>query len=98
MYISLLSLAVRGFVTGSTSTSLWTVYNKGVHNYCGIDLPDGKDADICMAYVHFINCGYDKAVIEVFFSIIAQHGTCNDHFMSIGKLFYLDILISQYLN
>ena len=32
---------VRGFVTGSTSTSLWTVYNKGVRNYCGNDLPDG---------------------------------------------------------
>eukprot|EP01018_Ginkgo_biloba_P035605 Gb_30912 [translate_table: standard] len=32
---------VRGFVTGSTSTSLWTVYSKGVRNYCGNILPDG---------------------------------------------------------
>ncbi|KAH7679649.1 Phosphoribosylaminoimidazolesuccinocarboxamide synthase protein [Dioscorea alata] len=32
---------VRGFVTGSTDTSLWTVYNKGMRNYCGNDLPDG---------------------------------------------------------
>ncbi|XP_062199794.1 phosphoribosylaminoimidazole-succinocarboxamide synthase, chloroplastic-like [Phragmites australis] len=32
---------VRGFVTGSTDTSLWTVYNKGVRNYCGNALPDG---------------------------------------------------------
>ncbi|XP_061369440.1 phosphoribosylaminoimidazole-succinocarboxamide synthase, chloroplastic [Gastrolobium bilobum] len=32
---------VRGFVTGSTDTSLWTVYNKGVRNYCGNVLPDG---------------------------------------------------------
>ncbi|KAG9459112.1 hypothetical protein H6P81_003620 [Aristolochia fimbriata] len=32
---------VRGFVTGSTNTSLWTVYNKGVRNYCGNALPDG---------------------------------------------------------
>ncbi|KAK7321245.1 hypothetical protein VNO77_31699 [Canavalia gladiata] len=31
----------RGFVTGSTDTSLWTVYNKGVRNYCGNVLPDG---------------------------------------------------------
>ena len=85
MYISLLSLAVRGFVTGSTSTSLWTVYNKGMRNYCGNDLPDGKDADICMAYVHFIICGYGKVVIEMFFSIIAQHETCNVHLMCIVK-------------
>ncbi|KAK9270860.1 hypothetical protein L1049_026446 [Liquidambar formosana] len=32
---------VRGFVTGSTDTSLWTVYKKGVRNYCGNVLPDG---------------------------------------------------------
>lgn len=32
---------VRGFVTGTTSTSLWTVYSKGVRNYCGNVLPDG---------------------------------------------------------
>nr|CAD1825136.1 unnamed protein product [Ananas comosus var. bracteatus] len=34
-------LVVRGFVTGSTDTSLWTVYNKGVRNYCGNALPEG---------------------------------------------------------
>ncbi|XP_031251783.1 phosphoribosylaminoimidazole-succinocarboxamide synthase, chloroplastic-like [Pistacia vera] len=32
---------VRGFVTGSTDTSLWTVYHKGVRDYCGNALPDG---------------------------------------------------------
>ncbi|KAL3616683.1 Phosphoribosylaminoimidazole-succinocarboxamide synthase (SAICAR synthetase) [Castilleja foliolosa] len=32
---------VRGYVTGSTDTSLWTVYQKGVRNYCGNPLPDG---------------------------------------------------------
>lgn len=32
---------VRGFLTGSTDTSLWTVYNKGLRNYCGNTLPDG---------------------------------------------------------
>ncbi|GAB4844949.1 Phosphoribosylaminoimidazole-succinocarboxamide synthase (SAICAR synthetase) [Ancistrocladus abbreviatus] len=32
---------VRGYVTGSTDTSLWTVYKKGVRNYCGNTLPDG---------------------------------------------------------
>ena len=32
---------IRGYITGSTSTSLWTVYNKGERTYCGIDFPDG---------------------------------------------------------
>nr|XP_010942643.1 phosphoribosylaminoimidazole-succinocarboxamide synthase, chloroplastic isoform X1 [Elaeis guineensis] len=32
---------VRGFVSGSTDTSLWTVYSKGVRNYCGNVLPEG---------------------------------------------------------
>lgn len=31
---------VRGYVTGSTDTSLWTVYKNGVRNYCGNLLPD----------------------------------------------------------
>ncbi|CAI9772771.1 unnamed protein product [Fraxinus pennsylvanica] len=31
---------VRGYVTGSTDTSLWTVYKDGVRNYCGNALPD----------------------------------------------------------
>ncbi|KAK6150236.1 hypothetical protein DH2020_017761 [Rehmannia glutinosa] len=33
---------VRGYVTGSTDTSLWTVYQKGIRNYCGNALPDGE--------------------------------------------------------
>ena len=32
---------VRGFITGSTSTSLWTVYNNGDREYCGNKLPEG---------------------------------------------------------
>ncbi|XAR62112.1 Phosphoribosylaminoimidazolesuccinocarboxamide synthase [Bertholletia excelsa] len=32
---------VRGYVTGSTGTSLWTIYKKGIRNYCGNILPDG---------------------------------------------------------
>ncbi|KAH9537502.1 hypothetical protein CY35_16G056100 [Sphagnum magellanicum] len=32
---------VRGYVTGTTSTSLWTVYNQGLRNYCGNPLRDG---------------------------------------------------------
>ena len=36
-----IEFVVRGYITGSTSTSLWTVYNNGDREYCGNDLPDG---------------------------------------------------------
>ena len=36
-----LEFIVRGYITGSTSTSLWTHYKNGARNYCGIDFPDG---------------------------------------------------------
>ena len=29
-------VVVRGYITGNTKTSLWTHYNNGVRNYCGI--------------------------------------------------------------
>ncbi|VEG90832.1 phosphoribosylaminoimidazolesuccinocarboxamide synthase [Legionella spiritensis] len=32
---------VRGYITGTTDTSLWTQYQKGVRNYCGISFPEG---------------------------------------------------------
>lgn len=32
---------VRGYLTGSTSTSIWTQYQQGNRQYCGISLPDG---------------------------------------------------------
>ncbi len=32
---------VRGHMTGSTSTSLWTHYRQGVREYCGNRIPDG---------------------------------------------------------
>jgi phosphoribosylaminoimidazole-succinocarboxamide synthase len=34
-------VVVRGFMTGSTSTSLWTHYSKGERVYCGLKFPDG---------------------------------------------------------
>ena len=36
-----IEFVVRGYITGSTSTSLWTVYNNGNRTYCGNDLPKG---------------------------------------------------------
>jgi len=34
-------VVVRGHITGSTSTSLWTLYSKGVERPYGLDLPKG---------------------------------------------------------
>ena len=35
-----IEFVVRGYITGSTSTSLWTVYNRGDRKYCGNNLPE----------------------------------------------------------
>ena len=34
-------IVVRGYLTGSTGTSAWVNYNKGVRNFCGNTLPEG---------------------------------------------------------
>jgi len=34
-------VVVRGYLTGSTSTALWTLYANGVHRPYGLDLPKG---------------------------------------------------------
>ena len=36
-----IEFVVRGDITGSTSTALWTVYNNGDRDYCGNILPEG---------------------------------------------------------
>ena len=36
-----IEFVVRGYVTGSSNTSLWTHYQNGVREYCGITLPEG---------------------------------------------------------
>jgi phosphoribosylaminoimidazole-succinocarboxamide synthase len=36
-----IEFVVRGYMTGSTATSIWTQYQKGVRNYCGHALPEG---------------------------------------------------------
>ncbi|KAL3155955.1 hypothetical protein ABBQ32_012948 [Trebouxia sp. C0010 RCD-2024] len=36
-----IEFVVRGFMTGSTDTSLWTHYNAGEREYCGNKFPDG---------------------------------------------------------
>lgn len=36
-----IEFVVRGYITGTTNTSLWTQYNKGNRSYCGLSFPDG---------------------------------------------------------
>lgn len=36
-----IEFVVRRYISGTTSTSLWTQYQKGVRNYCGIQFPEG---------------------------------------------------------
>jgi len=36
-----IEFVVRGYITGSTSTSLWTQYQQGCRHYCGNVLPEG---------------------------------------------------------
>jgi len=37
----MIEVVIRAYITGTTRTSLWTHYQKGVRNYCGIEFPDG---------------------------------------------------------
>jgi phosphoribosylaminoimidazole-succinocarboxamide synthase len=39
--VFMVEFVVRGYMTGSTSTSLLTHYNNGSRNYCGNELPEG---------------------------------------------------------
>lgn len=36
-----IEFVVRGYITGTTNTSLWTQYQKGVRDYCGHTFPEG---------------------------------------------------------
>lgn len=36
-----IEFVMRGYLTGSTSTSIWKHYESGARNYCGHTLPDG---------------------------------------------------------
>lgn len=36
-----IEFVVRGYISGSTNTSLWTQYQNGVRDYCGLPFPDG---------------------------------------------------------
>lgn len=38
-------MVVRGYLTGNTSTSVWTHYQRGVREFCGNPLPEGLRKD-----------------------------------------------------
>ena len=50
-----IEFVVRGYITGSTSTSLWTVYKNGDRNYCGNTLPEGLEKN---QKLKSNSCGY----------------------------------------
>ena len=45
-----IEMVVRGYITGNTSTSLWTQYNNGERVYCGITFPDNLKKNQKLAY------------------------------------------------
>lgn len=63
-------MVVRAYITGSTSTSAWYNYEKGVRNFCGNELPEGLKK----------NQKLPKAIITP--STKALHG---DHDESVSK-------------
>jgi phosphoribosylaminoimidazole-succinocarboxamide synthase len=40
-------VVVRAYLTGTTSTSVWSHYSKGARTYCGYELPEGECACCC---------------------------------------------------
>jgi len=41
-------VVVRAYLTGTTSTSIWSHYSKGARVYCGHALPDGASEAACL--------------------------------------------------
>ena len=46
-----IEFVVRSYITGTTNTALWTQYQKGVRDYCGIQLPEGLRKNQCLDHV-----------------------------------------------
>lgn len=45
-----IEFVVRGYITGTTNTSLWTQYQQGKRQYCGHTFPDGLVKNQALAY------------------------------------------------
>lgn len=68
-------MVVRGYLTGVTSTSAWSHYEKGDRNFCGNDLPDGMKK----------NQKFEKAILTP--STKAEYG---GHDESVSREYILD--------
>ena len=67
---------VRGYMTGSTGTSIWTHYKNGAREYCGHSLPEG------MSKVSDLPCnirreGGQSLVIGGSSLVILEEKACN---------------------
>ncbi|MDD4627979.1 MAG: phosphoribosylaminoimidazolesuccinocarboxamide synthase [Candidatus Peribacteraceae bacterium] len=67
-------IVVRGYLTGSTGTSAWVNYNKGVRNFCGNVLPEGmvKNQKFAAPIITPTTKGEDDELIDP--KGIVEHG------------------------
>ncbi len=56
-----IEFVVRGYITGTTSTSLWTQYQNGVRDYCGLHFKDGMQKNERLASPVLTPTTKDKA-------------------------------------
>lgn len=72
-----LEIIVRAYITGSTKTSLWTHYNRGVRNYCGVAFPDGlkKNQKLSKPVITPTTKGETDELIS--YEEIIRSGTCS---------------------
>lgn len=70
-------VVVRAYLTGSTSTSVWVNYEKGVRNFCGNLLPDGMKRN--------------QQLSEVIFTPSTKPETGHDESMSPDQLIALNL-------
>lgn len=61
-----IEIVVRAYLTGSTGTSAWVNYNKGVRRFCGNDLPEGmvKNQPFASAIITPTTKGEDDELID----------------------------------
>lgn len=67
-------IVVRGYLTGSTGTSAWVNYNKGMRNFCGNVLPEGmvKNQKFAAPIITPTTKGEDDELIDA--KGIVEHG------------------------
>jgi phosphoribosylaminoimidazole-succinocarboxamide synthase len=77
-------IVVRAYLTGSTSTSVWVNYEKGVRNFCGNPLPEGMKKN--------------QKLPEVIFTPSTKPETGHDESMSPEELIKLGVTTKEEIN